>query len=204
MKIIILSDVHGNIRYCEAVCKKYHAHPVLQLGDLGVGFLPRSLIEQLPDNFHFFPGNHDNRTEAITYKNCIGEFGDWKGLFFVSGADSVDKDQRTEGIDWWANEELTYKQGQQCIDQWEASKAEVIISHDCPQFIAENYKLIYDRTITRNILDSMINVRKPRMVIFGHHHRPFLQEFKGTEFRGLKIDEHITLDITENNVKVIA
>lgn len=204
MKIIILSDVHGNIKHIQSLCRKYKKRPILQLGDLGVGFLPRDVIEGLPANFYFFPGNHDNRTESITYKNCVGHYGEWKGIFFVSGADSIDRDRRTEGVNWWADEELTYQQGQDCINKWEASKAEVIVSHDCPQFIAENFKLIYDRTITRNILDSMVWVRKPRMVIFGHHHRPFLQEFKGTEFRGLKIDEYITLDITENNVKVIA
>jgi len=204
LKIIILSDVHGNIRHIEKLCRKYKKRPILQLGDLGVGFIPRAVVEELPANFYFFPGNHDNRSEAITYKNCVGHYGDWKGIFFVSGADSIDKEWRIEGVSWWADEELTYQQGQDCINQWEASKSEVIISHDCPQFIAENFKLIYDRSITRNLLDSMVFVRKPRLVIFGHHHRPFLQEFKGTEFRGLGIDEHITLDITKNNVKVVA
>jgi predicted phosphodiesterase len=204
MKIIVLSDVHGNILRCQDVALRNPGTPIVQLGDLGVGFLPREVIENLPNNFFFFPGNHDNRKIAVTFDRCLGHFGPYFGesIFIVSGADSKDKALRTEGVNWWPDEELTYEQGQKCVDEWAGSKAEVIISHDCPQRIAEAFFLIYDKSRTRQILDSMIKARRPRVVIFGHHHRPFSKHHVGVEYRGLKIDETITLDISENKVTV--
>lgn len=206
MKIIILSDVHGNLVHCRNVCEQNPNTLVIQLGDLGVGFVPNEVIEDLPSNFFFFPGNHDNRSLAMSLNKCMGHFGSYFSdrIFIVSGADSKDKAIRTEGINWWPDEELTYEQGQRCINEWAGSKAEVIISHDCPQLIAEGYFLIYDKSRTRQILDSMIHVRRPKLVVFGHHHRPFRitsQDGKTTCI-GLKIDETITLDISENDVKV--
>lgn len=207
MKIIVLSDVHGNILRCQDVALRNPGVSIVQLGDLGVGFVPREVIENLPPNFYFFPGNHDNRKISMTLKNCLGHYGErsyspWgiDPFFFVSGADSKDKAVRTEGVNWWPDEELTYEQGQKCIDEWTKSKAEVIISHDLPQRIAEAFYLIYDRSRTRQILDAMIEARRPRVVIFGHHHRPFSKHHEGVEYLCLKIDETITLDISENKI----
>ena len=204
MKIIVLSDVHGNILRCQDVALRNPGVPIVQLGDLGVGFIPREIIENLPSNFFFFPGNHDNRKIAVTMKNCLGHFGLLlrPHFFFVSGADSKDKAVRTEGVNWWPDEELTYEQGQKCIDEWAGSKAQVIVSHDCPQRIAEAFFLIYDRSRTRQIIDAMIEARPPRLVVFGHHHRPLHKHHESTEYCGLKIDETITLDISENKVTV--
>jgi predicted phosphodiesterase len=210
-KIIVLSDVHGNILRCQDVALRNPTSTVVQLGDLGVGFVPREVIENLPHNFVFFPGNHDNRKIAVTLRNCLGHFGDCTNtfgfhpsFFFVSGADSKDKNVRTEGLNWWPDEELTYEQGYRCIDKWINCQSQVIISHDLPQRIAETYYQIYDRSRTRQILDAMIEARKPKLVIYGHHHKPFHIIHEGTEFIGLKIDEAIMLDISENNVSVIS
>lgn len=202
MKLIVLSDVHANILHCQDVALKNSDIPIVQLGDLGVGFVPYGVIAGLPSNFYFFPGNHDNRKIAVTFDRCLGHFGPYFGesIFIVSGADSKDKALRTEGVNWWPDEELTYEQGQICVDEWAGSKAQVIVSHDAPQRLVEAFFLIYDRSRTRQILDAMIDVRPPKLVVFGHHHRPFHQHHKGIEYRCLKIDETISLDITENNV----
>lgn len=197
MKIIILSDVHGNILHCQDVALRNPSTPVIQLGDLGAGFVPREVIENLPPNFFFFPGNHDNRKIAVTMKNCLGHYGHGNNFFFVSGADSKDKDRRTEGVNWWPDEELTYEQGQQCIDEWTKSKSQVIISHDAPQRLVEAFFLIYDRSRTRQILDAMIEARKPKLIISGHHHKPLRTEHNGIKFVVLKIDETYELD-TDN------
>jgi predicted phosphodiesterase len=212
MKLIVLGDVHGNILRCQDVALRNPNTYVLQLGDLGVGFVPREVIEKLPTNFLFFPGNHDNRKISVTLPSCLGHFGECfityhdgkatANAFYVSGADSKDKDMRIEGINWWPDEELTYEQGQECIDKWKSSDAQVIISHDLPQRIAEKFYLIYDKSRTRQILDSMITVRKPKLVVYGHHHKPVRVTHEGVDYIGLKIDETITLDISENNVKV--
>lgn len=189
MKFIAIGDVHGNVVHCDNVCRKNPNHTIIQIGDLGVGFMPLSNFKLLPKNFRFFVGNHDCRKIANKLESCLGDFGEHNGFFFVSGADSIDKAWRTEGINWWADEEITHAQAQECLTQWENSKAEILLCHDLPQSIAESYYLIYDKTLTRNLLQSMIELRKPKLVIYGHHHKPKRFTEKGIEYVGLGIDE---------------
>ncbi len=195
MRYIFLGDVHGNIKRCHDVCIKYPDAMVVQIGDLGVGFIFWEIITKLPSNFRFFPGNHDKRSEALTIPSCLGNYGNVDGkFFFVSGANSIDKDQRIEGVSWWHDEELTYKQLNHALDLWEKSKVQVLVSHDCPQRIAQYNHLIYDQTPTRQVLDQMIEVRKPKMICYGHHHRSAFFDYEGIKVKALGIDE--TFEIT--------
>ena len=206
--MIILSDVHGDIETCERVAKEHPNETVLQLGDIGVGFnVPKFIghpyrydgkpvwqaVLNLPKNFWFFVGNHDNRSLASDLWNCLGNYGEFKDIFFVSGADSIDKDRRTLGVDYWPDEELNHQQASDCLELWEQSKATTIIAHDCPQRIAEGYMLIYDRSYTRNLLDAMVKARKPNLVIFGHHHRKLNISLDGTRYICLPVGETIKI-----------
>jgi hypothetical protein len=197
MKFLILGDVHGNLRRCDDMCRKNRDRTVIQIGDLGVGFEPFELFKKLPKNFRFFPGNHDNRQEAKKLSSCLGDYGEFGNLFFLSGADSIDKNLRIPGRDWWPDEELTYEQGQKAIEMWANSKAEVLLSHDLPQSLAEAYYLIYDRSITRTILQQMTDARKPKLHIFGHHHKSKQVVLNGIQYVGLAIDEGYKLDLHE-------
>ncbi len=154
-----------------------------------MGFYHLDMFKKLPSNFHFFCGNHDKRTDAHQLSSHLGDFGEWNGLFFFSGADSYDKGLRVIGRDWWPDEELTPKQCQDAIDQWATSKSDVLLSHDLPQSLAESHYLIYDKCITRTTLDEMHKIRKPRLHIYGHHHKQFRNVIDGVQFIGLKIDE---------------
>lgn len=199
MKFVFLGDVHGNFLHCENVCKQHTDSTIVQVGDLNVGFIRNTyLLENLPSNFKFFVGNHDNRQLANTLPHCLGDYGEAFGgkFFFVSGAYSIDRAGRTEGVNWWNDEELTYKQANHCLELWEISKCDVLISHDIPQSFAESYQLIYDTTITRNLLQAMIEVRKPKLVVSGHHHKSKdLVTHQGIHWKSLGIDETFSLDI---------
>lgn len=190
MRYIFIGDVHGNLKRCHDACTKHPDATIVQIGDLGVGFIFWGLIAKLPTNFKFFPGNHDKRQEALTLKSCLGNYGEVDGkFFFVSGADSIDKDERIEGVTWWPDEELTYKQADEALSLWEKSKAQVLVSHDCPQRLAQYNHLIYDTTITRNVLDQMIDVRRPKIIIYGHHHKSCHFDYEGITVKALGIDE---------------
>jgi predicted phosphodiesterase len=193
--VIILSDVHCDWNRVEQVCRLYPDQTVVQLGDLGIGFLHTEFVrENTPKNFRFFVGNHDNRSIANTLPACLGDFGEFEDIFFVSGAHSVDKSVRLEGKDWWPDEELSYGQASACLDAWEASDKDIIVSHDTAQSFVEKFLLIYDRTITRTLLQSMIEVRKPKMVIFGHHHRRYEINHDGIQYRGIVANGTFVLD----------
>lgn len=200
MKFVFLGDVHGNINHCLNVSNTYPQSIIVQVGDLGVGFIPHYHLQIMLggiQRFYFFVGNHDHRQLAKSYPQCLGDFGEsFDGkFFFVSGADSIDKSMRQEGINWWPDEELTYKQAEQCLDEWQKSQAQVLVAHDIPQSFAEKYQLIYDKTLTRNLLQNMIEVRKPQIIITGHHHRSKDLNVDGIRWKALGIDETFSIDI---------
>lgn len=193
--MIILSDVHANWDRVEQVCRLWPDHTVVQLGDLGIGWIRTEyVLENSPKNFRFFVGNHDNRTVASTLPACLGNFGEFENIFFVSGAHSIDQADRIEGKDWWRDEELSYSQSMECLKAWEKSDKEILVSHDTTQSFVERFMLIYDRSITRTLLQDMIEVRKPKMIIFGHHHRRYEIDFDGIQYRGLASNETFVLD----------
>ena len=104
--------------------------------------------------------------------HCLGAYGEvFDKFFFVSGADSFFKDWQIQMGCWWPDEELTQLEAKDCLEKWKKSTVDVLVSHDIPQSFAEHYKLIYFKTVTRNLLQKMIEVRKPKLLITGHHHR---------------------------------
>lgn len=199
--MIILSDVHSDWHRVEQVCRLYTDQIVLQLGDLGIGFLCTEFVrENTPKNFRFFVGNHDNRTVANTLPACLGDFGEFENIFFVSGAKSIDRATRIEGKNWWPDEELSYSQASACLDAWEVSDKDIIVSHDTTQNFVEKFMLIYDRSITRSLLQRMIEVRKPKMVIFGHHHRRYEIDHDDIQYRGIVANGTFVLDNDKKSV----
>jgi predicted phosphodiesterase len=196
MRFIFLGDVHANLNHCLKLSEANDNATIIQVGDLGVGSIPLDVFYRLPSNFKFFPGNHDCRKLCHQLPYCMGDYGEYENkFFFVSGADSVDKDRRIEGISWWPDEELTYEQAEDCLAKWEKSKLDILVSHDMPQSFAEGYKLIYDKSLTRNLLQSMVDIRKPSLIIHGHHHRSKFHEFRGVKVKELGIDETFTLEL---------
>lgn len=197
--MLILGDLHGEIQIAEKLCQANPLHTVVQLGDIGIGFEGvKNQIEKLPSNFRFFAGNHDNRFVQGMPPSYLGHFGehviDGQRVFVVSGANSIDKSIRVEGRDWWVYEELSYIESKACLDAWESSSAEILITHDCPQFICENYFLVYDRSSTRMLLNSMYDIRAPKQHFFGHWHREFQMTTQGTTFRCLNINEYAEIN----------
>jgi hypothetical protein len=197
--MIILGDLHGEIQIADKLCKKFPLQTIVQLGDCGVGF-PKVFekVAKLPANFRFIEGNHGDRMLCTKLPNYLGHFGerviDGKKIFVVGGADSIDKHLRVEGRNWWAYEELSYVESKACLDAWEASNAEILITHDCPQFICENYFNISDRSMTRMLINAMYDVRKPKFHWAGHHHRKFQITTQGTLFQCLDINEYAEIN----------
>ena len=201
MKFIFLGDVHANISLCKQLAVKNPDKTIVQLGDLGIGFHKGNLPTfknylDLPDNFKFFPGNHDDRNACHKLPHCLGDYGEYLDkFFFVSGADSIDKPYRIENISWWRNEELSLKQQEDCLIKWTNSRIDTLVAHDIPQSFAEAYELIYDISATRNLLEVMIDIRKPKLLISGHHHSSKSLIHDDIEWHSLDIDETYSIDL---------
>lgn len=211
MEIRFIGDVHqkwGPYRKLIAGVQRS-----LQVGDFGIGFT-NPLTERAYSNppydhmargqHYFIRGNHDNPGSCKRHPFWIKDGGSAFGrddIFCVGGAMSIDKDRRTEGYDWWHDEELSYAQLCSIMDIYETVKPEVVVSHECPDSVIsrvchEAGKYKYDiPSVTRRCFDNMLEIHRPDLWIHGHWHHPYRMVHRGTEFIGLGELDHLDLDI---------
>jgi Icc-related predicted phosphoesterase len=215
VKRTFLGDIHGAWGMLNEILKRHKDIPSIQVGDLGLGFVNSYTFlnqrtglwetkggikdpKEFPKKFRFIRGNHDNPEVCRKHPNYLGDYGVDKetGIFFVSGAWSIDVNYRTPDIDWWYEEELDYPELQKVIELYEKTKPSVVVSHTCPSSIA---KLLaggnFHGSKTENALETMWEIHKPKYWIFGHWHMVWRKNILGTDFICCAINARITLDI---------
>jgi len=187
MNFTFIGDVHGEFEEYFKIVNLLE-NDSIQLGDMGIGFptTPQGYNESFGwDNHNFIRGNHDNPEVCRKHKNYLGDYGITKeGIFFVSGAHSIDKDFRTPMIDWWPDEELSAIAFNLCLDLYEKEKPDLVISHSCPTELLEytsSFNLIISSN-TSSCLSEMLRIHKPREWIFGHMHSNWSGEVLGVNF----------------------
>ena len=131
-------------------------------------------------------GNHDNPPELKTHRHCLGDFGlGFNGgieFFFVSGAFSIDRAWRMEGFDWFKEEELNTAQMNDCIELYSTLRPpDVVLSHEAPYFLIQ-YLWGYPSNNTSLLLDALFRIHKPKVWVFGHHHKSIDLTIEGTRF----------------------
>lgn len=218
MKTLFLGDIHGDWATLNDVFQRrlYREIPIIQIGDLGLGFslkydyfnhrtgLWETKIgskdpEKFPDRFRFIRGNHDNPEACRRYPNYMGDYGvdSQTGIFYMSGAKSIDRDNRTIGIDWWDDEELSTFELQKAIDLYAQTKPKIVISHACPSTIAKmlsSWKEFHGSK-TETALEMMWSNSKPKVWIFGHWHMAWRKNVLGTKFICCPINGRMILDL---------
>lgn len=172
-KIAIIGDVHGHTNsYLYTIRRLDYS---VQLGDMGFKEHYEKLINANYDKTKhvFIPGNHDDYDHLPEF--ALGDFGMHNlggfKFFFVRGAYSIDQYLRTEGKSWWRNEELDYNQSTRCLEEYERTKPEVVLSHECPG-IAMPLMVSHHNGVssTGRLMDMMLKYHKPKRWIFAHHH----------------------------------
>ena len=154
--IVVMGDIHGDWWKLNPFINKKRPKIILCCGDFG--YWPRIPDEQknpkypkapkipkVPDGskLYFCDGNHeDHESLALledneVYPNCFYmkrgstlTLPDGRVVLFVGGAESIDKDTRTQGYDWFPQEELNY--GDVCKILEAQIKADIVISHTAP------------------------------------------------------------------------
>jgi predicted phosphodiesterase len=185
-KKIIIGDVHGKIDQYRKILKKHKSFSSIQVGDFGFQKEHDWHMKNINGNQHKINfGNHDyypylfEKHSLENYSLINNE------IMTIRGAFSIDKVYRTEGLDWFANEELNYGDMQAAIDFYEINKPRIVISHDCPHNIRNLLFGIEAKSITTNGLQIMLEIHKPDLWIFGHHHISVNEMIGGTRFRCL-------------------
>jgi predicted phosphodiesterase len=200
MGTILVGDIHGSFDRFNKICRKNPSDLIIQLGDYGLFDNEKDRNRRGMRNSKFIRGNHDCPEVCRLKENYLGDYGifllDGIKIFFISGADSIDKNFRKEGIDWWRDEQLSYEELNKALALYEAEKPDVVLSHDAPARVCKaliGNKFIggygYESNATSQALDAMFEIHKPKQWFFGHHHLKFSQEIEGTHFNCLDIFE---------------
>lgn len=136
-------------------------------------------------NMHRFP------------KHSLGQWGTWEipevnspnlsKIFFVRGAWSIDQKWRTEGIDWFKEEELNQRQARAAFEDYKRCKPDFVVTHCVPTEFLPSLRLLYSDgkpipTQTGSLLQAMFDYHKPKLWVFGHYHQDLIKEYFGTFF----------------------
>ena len=162
-----IGDIHG----CTNIwlMLTHFVEKSVQVGDMGAGFIE---IPELDVNHRFIRGNHDSPEICKEHPNWIPDGHFENGMFFLGGAFSIDWQMRMPGVSWWEDEELSILELNLMIDRVEELKPSIMVTHDCPTKFARLLKSHHmnDKSRTRAALDTILEIHKPDIWIFGHHH----------------------------------
>lgn len=207
--IRFIGDVHGRYNSYLKILEE-SPYPTIQVGDFGVGFGPTPFdvwdINIDPNQHKFIRGNHDNPKLCKDYPAYIpdGSYSHDDRILYVGGAGSIDRMYRTPGLNWWVDEQLSMAELDSIVDGAWNKLPEIIISHECPDFIADaicnarGYQKYADDNRTRMMLSDLYTndeIRKPKLHIFGHWHVNCDFKIHGTRFICLNELSYIDIDI---------
>ncbi len=204
-----IGDVHGDFqRYRQLIAEVEQS---VQVGDMGIGFCtvdadgaitrpePPFDVMEREGSHRFIRGNQDDPGECRAQKLWI-EDGHAEGdMFFCGGAKSANPAARTEGLNWWPDEELSPGEFKQVSEKYLDLKPGLMITHDCPHAVAD---LILSEnqpgksaalTQTRQSFQAMWQRHEPDIWIFGHWHLSMDKKIAGTRFVCLNLTEAIDL-----------
>ncbi|VVB52774.1 Uncharacterised protein [uncultured archaeon] len=184
MSIIIFGDVHGYTKQYQKYLRQNldPSQRTIQIGDMGLGFAGVGL-HPMAENHKFFRGNHDSPAKCRAHKNYLGDYGylELDGIFYLAGARSIDRAYRTEGVSWWADEELSYEELGKAIDLYKQVKPRFVLSHEAPAIAGKvllhsqlgpyfTAKLACSMSRTAEAMQQMLDIHQPEKWIFGHYH----------------------------------
>lgn len=197
-KTRFIGDVHGYKNELALILNNIpdNVTSVVQVGDMGVGmgqsdYWHESLEDMLQAvNGRFIRGNHDSPSQCKEMHTWINDGRIENDVMFIGGAWSIDYQWRTEGLDWWRDEELSTEQFYGLISVYDYVRPRVMVTHDCPLSVSN--KLFIERgksfsgaqykTRTGSALEEMFTIHKPALWIFGHWHCNTDEVIDGTRF----------------------
>lgn len=183
--------MHGRIGEYVSITDEFDR--TIQLGDMGFrdDYLKiRGLLN--PAHHKFIPGNHDDYDTLPPH--ALGDYGHIPWVhngFYMRGGRSIDRHLRIEGVSWWRQEELTYSFMQLAIDWYKAQRPDIVMTHECPAqvlpFIGRKDLPNMSASMTARALANMLDEHQPTLWLFGHHHKKWEGDIRGTHFRCVDI-----------------
>ncbi len=83
---------------------------------------------------------------------------------------SIDRMERTEGVDWFTQQELSESQLEEASRMFADRKPEIVVSHDCPESVRPEFAILSSASRTNRGLQRLLETHSPSLWVFGHHH----------------------------------
>jgi Icc-related predicted phosphoesterase len=161
--VSFIGDVHGKWwSYHDIISTRYNTY---QVGDFGVGF---------PGSFNL-PEMWKTMDKGFHVDN----------IFFMGGAESIDRGLRTPGYDWWPDEQVTFEYfTSKILPNYMKGGFNIVVTHDCPRSSCKRHCLTFKIVIplTRHMLQILFDEYQPDLWVFGHWHKSVRKKINGTEF----------------------
>lgn len=202
--IAVFGDWHGDIQWARLALKsaaREGVRAIVHVGDWGTdwpgpkrGLQDTRLNKALVANDQILvlsPGNHDCLANISKLPADDDGLIPWRSnikilpkggrtlisgltLGGLGGAYSVDQEWRTEGRDWWSDEEPTVEQAEHLLA---GGPVNILITHDVPMGVkvTSQFELPEDvrekADCTRLLLAEVVRKLQPPNLICGHHHQ---------------------------------
>jgi predicted phosphodiesterase len=210
----IIGDAHGDWERYHAIATQAISNGcerTIQVGDFGIGFADHYWHDRA-DAFHadgthsFLRGNHDAPWRCKQMAGWIPDGRIENHTMFIGGAWSIDAVWRTEGVNWWADEQCSIEQLNQLIDIYDIVRPRVMITHDCP--VDATVELFQKRGLlygglsakvhpnrTSAAFQAMFEIHQPNFWFFGHYHHTLHQKIHNTHFQCIGELDYIDFDL---------
>lgn len=191
---------------------------LISVGDFGVGFVPQWLLTDVGEeaaragvNILAIKGNHDDPQpfrESRTFENLrlIPDYSimniEGKDFFFIGGAISIDRVWRIEGKSYWKDEAIV-----EDLSKVRGVQADIVVTHSAPSFCNPTTKdfsniqwaidadpslkeeLPKERAYLTEVYETLCESKVPESWWYGHFHTRLTENYKGTKFTCLDIDQ---------------
>ena len=123
------------------------------------------------DHWRLKERKSDEMEPGIIYmpRGSVYTLEDGRTIMFMGGADSIDKQHRTEGVSWFSEEVITQKDLYNLPD----IKIDIFITHTCPKELVPEMLKYDDRKTndpSNEALSALWQIYKPKLWFFGHWH----------------------------------
>jgi len=190
-KILLMGNVHCKFSEITKFINDYNPNIVIQCGDIGIWRGEKFPNSNIP--IYFCEGNHEDYDLLYSFssieisKNIFHlprtstlSVGDITFLF-MGGADSIDKNFRTPGFNWFPQETISQRDIYELIDK----KIDIVISHSAPMEFNMDVFSIPGTDSSRKALSVILEKYNPDRWFFGHFHKSILGNYKNTKWRCL-------------------
>jgi Icc-related predicted phosphoesterase len=215
-RVLACGDLHGDWGRINELINKRKPEVILQCGDFG--WWPKLEVtkpvlyhQQKPWKLRgikhedtavlWCDGNHEDHESLLEHgqgasyglvqympRGSVATLPDGRIVLFFGGAESVDKDQRIQGVDWFPQETPTYKEFQSILDL--PLQPDIIVSHTCPlefNMVRCDVKM---EDPTRQGLSALLHKFKPDLWVFGHWHTHRAGQYLNTKWIALDYPGH--------------